>query len=582
MKKQEWALYLLMLLTPFCVGGYLVWSSALAACVLLLLLRGKGERMAREKTDWVLAAFISLPVMLLAAGLWGVDRGQAWFGFVKFIPLPLFCLAVRQIEPGRLWDAVSAGGVLMTVVSLVLWCIPATRDAVQVNGRLAGFFQYPNTYAAYLLCGFLAMTETGDTKAPAPSDGGGQRWARYKRGGGLVLAVGMLLSGSRTALALAAVAAVVLLLRSKTNRKAVLPVSAGVLALSLLLLSMSGNGAMLKRFLVLPSQSSTFLGRLLYAADALPVIARHPLGLGYNGYYYLQGSFQTGVYATRYVHNELLQLLLDAGWLPAALFAMAIWKTIRGLSWHKRLLLLLLLAHSLFDFDFQFLSMGLILALLLTEGQPSAKRHTVASSPKTGKKKGSAGGKRLPTGFGQTLLAAGLAAICLWVGLTDVLVYIKRPELAVRVFPLHTECRLQLLAAAETPEEMERIALQILDGNRSAALAYDALALVAYAKGDAKEMIAWKQQAIALARYDMERYEEYFERLFIFWKMYLEAGMTKSAAYCRDRLLEIPDMLQQIKEDSSPLAWRIYEKPALELSEEMQRQLQWLRDWTIP
>lgn len=568
MERQERALYLLLLLMPFCIGGYLVWSSALASCVLLiLLLCGKGEGVSGGKKDPVLAAFISLPAMLMAAGLWGVDRGQAWFGFVKFVPLPLFSLALRQVLPQHrryLWNAIPAGSMLMTVISLILWCVPAARDFIQVNGRLAGFFQYPNTYAIYLLCGLLTIAEKGDAKTSAAGADVLCFPIRYPWVCCLVLVTGMLLSGSRTALALAVLAAAALLLRDKLKRKAALPILAGGVILFLLLLSMSGNGPVLKRFLILPTQSSTFLGRLLYAKDALPVIIRHPLGLGYNGYYYLQGSFQTGVYATRHVHNELLQLLLDAGWLPAVLFVMAIWKTIRVLSWHKRLLLLVLLAHSLFDFDFQFLSMGFILALLLTEGGSKAD------------------GKQRHRGVAWKLLATVLAAVCLWVGTADILAYLKRPELSVRVFPMHTESRLQLLTQAKTPEEMERIAHRILQDNGSAALAYDALANAAYAEGDAGAMSVWKRQAIALARYDIERYEEYFERLYIFWQMYLEAGMAESAAYCRDRMLEIPDMLRQVKEGSSPLAWRIYEKPELKLSEATRRQLEMLQAWQEP
>ena len=45
------------------------------------------------------------------------------------------------------------------------------------------------------------------------------------------------------------------------------------------------------RFLTTSLHSSTLLGRLLYAQDALPVILRHPFGLGYRSYTYMQGSF---------------------------------------------------------------------------------------------------------------------------------------------------------------------------------------------------------------------------------------------------------------------------------------------------
>lgn len=56
------------------------------------------------------------------------------------------------------------------------------------------------------------------------------------------------------------------------------------------------NIAFLERFYVFSIKESTFVGRLLYYYDALPVIRKNPFGLGYMGYYYIQQSIQTGVY----------------------------------------------------------------------------------------------------------------------------------------------------------------------------------------------------------------------------------------------------------------------------------------------
>ena len=59
-------------------------------------------------------------------------------------------------------------------------------------------------------------------------------------------------------------------------------------------------------------------------------------------YYYLQGSFQTGVYSVLNIHNELMQVLLDVGWIPAALMVMAVVKSFMakqtGLTKRRRLI----------------------------------------------------------------------------------------------------------------------------------------------------------------------------------------------------------------------------------------------------
>lgn len=181
-------------------------------------------------------------------------------------------------------------------------------------------------------------------------------------------------------------------------------------------------------------------------------------------------------------------------------------------------------------------------------------------------------------GFGSRMGAVFLAVFCLWIGTADFLAYIKKPEAVVRIYPAHTRSLMELLKQAETLEEMEQIADRILRYNESVSLAYDAKGNVAYAEGDAEKMIACKLRAIALARYEREEYEDYLERLFTFIRLYQNAGMTRSASYCRERLLEIPDMLEEVKRTTSPLAWMIYDKPDLELTKEMQARIRILRE----
>ena len=73
----------------------------------------------------------------------------------------------------------------------------------------------------------------------------------------------------------------------------------------------AGSAGILERFTNISFGASTFLGRILYVQDALPLILKHPFGLGYYGYYFIQQSVQTGVYTVVNAHNELIQILLD-------------------------------------------------------------------------------------------------------------------------------------------------------------------------------------------------------------------------------------------------------------------------------
>ena len=81
-----------------------------------------------------------------------------------------------------------------------------------------------------------------------------------------------------------------------------------------------GLGLDVQRLLRLTLNSSTLNGRILYWYDAVKMIVKNPLGLGYMGYFFMQPQFQTGNYVTKYVHNDILQLVLDAGIVVAVLF----------------------------------------------------------------------------------------------------------------------------------------------------------------------------------------------------------------------------------------------------------------------
>ena len=123
----------------------------------------------------------------------------------------------------------------------------------------------------------------------------------------------------------------------------------------------AGSAGILERFTNISFGASTFLGRILYVQDALPLILKHPFGLGYYGYYFIQQSVQTGVYTVVNAHNELIQILLDAGVIPAVFMGAAVLRSVftKRTQSRNRIVLSIMILHSLFDYDFQFLAMGL-------------------------------------------------------------------------------------------------------------------------------------------------------------------------------------------------------------------------------
>lgn len=530
---------------PFLIGVYYEWASCLVCMLLMGYLWYCFKMKGKILISWSvpLLAAVLIPVAYGISAVWAVDSGMALFGMAKFLPLPFFVLSVQQTEKEEresLTDYVPASGMIMVILSWVLGLIPVLENYFRVNGRLAGFFQYPNTFALYLLVGIIILLSKG-------------RWNKVKALNLLILFTGIPLTGSRTGFIL--LAATILwfcfLIREKKARLGLLGILVFLLAVTGIYVLISGDTGVIGRYLTASFSSSTFLGRILYYKDALPVILRHPFGLGYMGYYFTEGSFQTGVYSVVNIHNELLQFLLDIGWIPTGILAWALIKGIISGKTKERLIIIVILLHSMLDFNLQFLSIFFILFSVIGISGKNVKENA---------KKG--------------VLVAGMVLISgasLYFGLDSALYYLKQYSASAALYPGNTNAWMQLLGNAEEVEEMDEIAEKILVLNPDNPLANNAKARVSYANGDFGNMIKYKELSLQYYRYDLEEYLDYFNMLYVGYQLYTENNDLKSAEVCREKMVEIPDMLQKVLDKTDPLAYRIQDKPELELPEEYEQ-----------
>ena len=531
----EW----LLLLCPFLLGCFFPWGSALVSLVLIALLLCLIHRrlLCCTYSPPFLAA-ASIVLFHLGGIFWGTDHGMALVGAVQFLPLPLLILLIEQYTPEQrlnLLQKMPYTASAMVVLSFLLSRIPLLEGWFLVAGRQSGFFQYPNTYASYLLFALVLVLFS------SPLRFGQLPWL-------ILLSLGILLSGSRIVFFLLLVFFLVFFLteKSKQSRLNVLIVAVPALLGSILYVLLTGNRESIGRFLTSSLTASEFVGRLLYAWDAIPVILRHPLGLGYTGYRWLQGSFQTGVYSVQHVHNELLQLLLDVGWIPAGLFLWALWRGLRspegGLC--RKLLLAVLLFHCLLDFDTQFISVALLLFLVL---DTECKAET-----------------SLRSGLLVPVSLTVLAVLSLWLGSASFLYYIRKPASALRIYPAYTAALVDLLPDA-SGRELGPLADRVLQLNQGISLAHDARAEVDSFDGNFSGMCSHKQEAIRLSRYNLAEYLDYFDLLRYCRDLYLQAGDTVSADRCIALIQEIPTMLEEADAQVSRLGRMIHDQPDLTL-----------------
>lgn len=559
--KQNLLYYFLaaaLIMSGVAGGGYFCCVSAAMSVFLMSIIV---YDLAKSSAFYIacdinLAAFSCLSAEYFLVSLWAVDSWMALMGGVKFFPVFLFFFLLCQ-EPEqkeRLIHLLPLLGSLMTLFSFIMMQFPVFQMYVSVAGRLAGFFQYPNTYALFMLICLLVAVYRIDLKKI--------EWLDMCSI--FAALAGIYLSGSRTVVVLAVLAAFLVFISKKELRKYGI-LGLGFFVILVAILAFCGYGAeIFSRFVSMTENASTFWGRLLYARDGVKIIAAHPFGMGYYGYYFVQQEMQTGVYSVVNAHNEFLQIMLDIGILPALLMYGAIIRSVisKNVPERNRLILLVILLHSLFDYDFQFLAMNFVLLLFLDFRNIQKMRISLLT---------------------KATVVAGLFA-SIWafasIGLSDFF-YIKgNPQKAFRLYHGNTMAKVELLKEAESAEEMEQIADWILESNRHVAVAYSAKARAAFANGDVEAFIRYKLQAIQLAPYQYEEYVDYLDSLAYCEKLYRQAGDMDSAEFCVEYAEEIPEMLKEVGDRTTSLGWKIKDRPQAALSqtdleriEEMRRQL---------
>jgi len=533
-------LYLTFVL-PFAAGGFHTYVSAVTTVCLMVHLLDTAKKQGYIRLT---LNGNSIAVMLVVLGycitpLWAADKGMAVFGIARFIPVALCLLVFMQMEPRQKEECLSlipVSGACMTVLSGLLLLIPGTDPYLTVQGRLAGFLQYPNTYAAFLLAGLvLQYAKPARKKADILLDG--------------ILILGVILSGSKTGFVLLLVTITGIAFLQK-KRKLVMSLAVIIVGGLIFALILSNLEILrhVNRFTDIKITSGSFLVRLLYFKDALPMILKNPFGYGYMGYRALEGTFQTGRYFVTYVHNGLLQMLFEIGWLPSLLMAIAFLRAMLGttVSSEKKLLLFVVLAHCMLDFDLQFFIFWVILlACLDFETGQYVKL-------KKGKKP-------------ALVLCVICTAVCVWLGCGDLLYSCGKMDAALCVTPFHTEAMSAQLQRISEIDELEENADRILSYNPTHSLAYSAKGNAALSRGDIVAMITYKEKAIACSRYTAEEYVDYFEKLHAVMGVYARMGDTDSAQYCKEKLMAIPALVDAVNERTDPMAHRIGEDMFLKL-----------------
>ena len=529
-----------------CTGLFYEYASCAFSVLLLGWLLFKYQKVRTLRFQWNLTslAVIALTLSYGISTMWAVDSGMAFIGALKFLPIFLFLLAVMQEQEckERIIEILPYAAAIMAIMSIAGMQISLLKPYFAVAGRLAGFFQYPNSFALFLLVAELLLITKRAYK--------GIDYITFA-----VLAGSILYTGSRTVFVLTVLSNIVMILVDKRKYVRifgiliVVAMTIGVVLFALF----SDEVYVVTRLLKLSLEESTFIGRILYAVDALPVILKHPFGLGYMGYYYIQQSIQTGVYSVQSVHNDFLQIMLDVGWVPFFLFIAAIVKSVfsKQINLDKKIILIVMVIHSCFDFDFQFVSMFCLFLLFLD--WESGKEVVFEK-------------RRIE----MQISLAVLLCVCLYCGISLAFAQAGKYDIALSMYPWNTQAETILLTKIEDTEQACIVADRILSRNEYVTLAYSVKARQAYSEGDFENVITYKRELLEKAPFQYDEYEEYCYMLAHGISLYTKAGDEQSAKICQRELIETRDKLHHTDEYLSWLGKKIKDQPITELPKEME------------
>lgn len=520
---------------PFC-GGLLFSRAWVACCAVNLVFLCRQCRSAKAMklpaALWPNICTVTLASGAAGAFVCGIDRGGAYEGAAWMLSVLIFALLLRQWSPEQrqsLCGQLPAMGAVMVLLCIAGRFVPALRRMLYENGRMAGPFQYANTFAVFLLVCLVLYHDR------EPKLSGGVALFVYA-----VLLAGIAGTASRGTLALLLLWLLYITARRRWSRA--LAGGLAVIAAGSLLFLVLGRVPRLVQRMTEADPFTTLTGRLLYWKDGIRVLWQHPMGVGRLGWLYLQGMVQSGAYNVRFVHNDLLQLALDYGIVPAAA---ALYFVIRRLAGAPigRQAAWILVVHSLFEWDMQFQFVLFLLLLLLSQQTPAreAKKHFY-----------------LPMA-----VLAGLTALILPIGLADLLAGTGQLQAAHGVNPWDTDIAVRWMLEQPALPQAAAAAQRILAGNIYEETSWRVLAEAAAGKGQYETAMAAMRQAVVLRKYDQQTYDEAMQKCLTA----LDNGV--SAETVCEQMTWLVGKMQQTAAETDPLARFLPEQPDLSFSEEL-------------
>lgn len=530
----------------FCVGLFheipaYLWGAVAGGFVCFTAVRRGTLRVRGGVCSWCLLGVVGCALL---TQIWSVDRGSSLSEFGKLLVCLIGGVLLWQVsdqQRQRLKEDLPLIMGAVVLVGIPAYFLPVLQKYFFADGnRLGSLLQYPNTMALLCLVSLIILFHRAAN--------GRRAW--YVFVCAAVLLVGIFLSGSRIVFVLCVLTVLVYLIALKPLRRFLL--IGGVVAAAAvgLYLAFTGDFDVVGRFATMLSDNNSLLCRFLYVQDALPMLKDHPLGMGGGGYAALAGSYASGVYGVRYVHNDILQLALDWGIPAMLLFLIAFFRSFWRGNLEHRTVLSVIFAHAFLDFDLQF--PAVVLTLLLFADCYSGPVLRLKNAE-----------RRFLGG-----VAAILCAVLFYGGGALLPAQLGYAGVTLTLLPWDTTLRCDILEQTQDVESAQRLAQAVLRRNPYSAEALSAMGTVCFAQGNGADAGAYYLRAIRQQPYEKSLYEQLIRATSKSISDADSAGDYETMAVLMEQIRQAEQVRRTTLQNTSKLGWRVEHKPDLKFSEE--------------
>lgn len=311
--------------------------------------------------DIVFFGLLSIILVYIFSYFFAVDKGMNIYGVIKVLMPFLFYLVLLQIdiEKTKLEKIIVISGFIIAFLSICGLYIKSIADMIIQNNRFGGFLGYPNAYALYMLVVFILLQQPNYYN----------KYLKVLFNSILLVSVMLTYSRSVVILSIFVLVYIFIIANSKVRKEILVSLFMTALLYFIIINTSILHGDSI-RMTQITTQATEVQARLLYYSDAINIVKNNIWGLGYDGYYYIQGAYQTGIYKVKLVHNSVLQVALEIGIIGIVLygimFCSILIRRAKNLK-HENLDYLdlaffIIVIHSLFDFD---LSFGVLVNILI-------------------------------------------------------------------------------------------------------------------------------------------------------------------------------------------------------------------------